>query len=83
MNNEYPITIGDLYPEISEEQAAEAEATFRRYIAAMVRIYERVRNEHGREAASRLAYGDLTAPEGSVNVPNERSNPSINPLEIQ
>lgn len=76
MNHDPKISLRDIYPAFSDEQLASAEATFRRYIAVMARIYERVRAEQGPEAATRLAYGDLTAPEGSANVPGERSNPS-------
>lgn len=78
MNSPDPITIRDLFPHFTEEQLADAEAAFRRYIAVMVRIYERVRSEQGPEAARRLCYGDLTDPASSSNVPGERSNPPIN-----
>lgn len=75
MKAQLPITIRDVYPEFTEEQLQQAEATFRRYIAVMVRIYERVRAEQGPEAATRLATGDLTLSASSSNIPNERSNP--------
>jgi hypothetical protein len=76
MNDHTPITIREVYPDFTDEQLAEAETTFRRYIAVMVRIYERVRAEQGPEAATRLAHGDLTIPRGLANVPLERSNPT-------
>jgi hypothetical protein len=76
MNHDPKISLRDIYPAFDDEQLAAAEATFRRYIAVMARIYERVRAEQGPEAATRLAYGDLTVPGGSANVPGERSNPS-------
>jgi hypothetical protein len=83
MKQESDITIRDLYPAFTEDQLAEAEATFLRYVAVMVRIYERVRAEQGPEAALRLANSDLTTPQGSANVPIERSNPTTTHHEIQ
>jgi hypothetical protein len=83
MNDHTPITIRELYPDFTNEQLAEAETTFRRYIAVMVRIYERVRAEQGPEAATRLAHDDLTTPQGSANVPVERSKPTLTKYEIQ
>jgi hypothetical protein len=74
MDREQNITLHEVYPTFSEEQLAEAENTFRKYIAVMVRIYERVRAEQGPEDATLLAYGDLTPSEGSDTVPVERSN---------
>jgi hypothetical protein len=78
MNTKDPITIRDLYPEFTEEQLEQAAATFRRYIAVLTRIYTRVREEQGPEAATRLAYGDLTLPASSFAIPDERSNPHKN-----
>ncbi len=78
MEHKYKITLREVYPAFSDEQLTEAETTFRRYIAVMVRIYERVRAEQGPDAATRLAHGDLTAPQESANVPDERSNPTTN-----
>ena len=69
-------SLSEIYPDFTEEQLQQAEATFRRYIVVMVRIYERVRAEQGPEAATRLAYGDLTLSSSSSTIPNERSNPS-------
>ncbi len=69
-----PISLRQLYPHLTDEQLETAEANLRRYIAVMVRIYERVRAEQGPEAARRLAYGDLTDSGSSPNIPNERSN---------
>jgi len=83
MDREHKITLHEVYPTFSEEQLAEAETTFRRYISVMVRIYERVRAEQGPEAATRLANGDLTTPQGSANVPVERSNTTPTKHEIQ
>jgi hypothetical protein len=68
------ISIGELYPHLAGEELEVAEANLRRYIAVMVRIYERVRAEQGPEAATRLAYGDLTTSESCSTIPDERSN---------
>ena len=78
MNTQDLITIRELYPDFTEEQLEQAEATFRRYIAVMARIYRRVREEQGPEAATRLASGNLTVSESSSTIPNERSNPHKN-----
>jgi hypothetical protein len=40
-----PITIRDLYPHMSEEDLAAAEANLKRYVAVVVRIYERLKAE--------------------------------------
>jgi hypothetical protein len=69
-----PISIRQLYPDLTDEQLETAEDNLRRYIAVMVRIYERFRTEQGPEAARRLAYGDLTESDSSSIVLNERSN---------
>lgn len=39
------ITIRDLYPHMSAEELAVAEANLRRYVAVVVRIYERLKAE--------------------------------------
>ena len=83
MDREQQITMREVYPTFSDEQLADAETTFRRYVAVMVRIYERVRAEQGPDAATRLANGDLTVSHGSANVPVERSNPTTTQFEIQ
>jgi hypothetical protein len=75
MKDHDQITIREVYPNFTEDQLQQAEGTFRRYIAAMVRIYERVRTEQGPEAATRLAFGDLTKADSCSTIPNERSNP--------
>lgn len=83
MDREHKITLREVYPTFTDEQLAEAESTFRRYIAVMARIYERVRAEQGPEAATRLANGDLTDLPGSASVPVERSNSIPTKHEIQ
>lgn len=40
------ITIGDLYPELSPEQQAEAEYHLLRYLALVRRIFERIAREN-------------------------------------
>jgi hypothetical protein len=70
-----PISLHHLYPLLTEAELEIAESNLRRYIAVMVRIYERVRSEQGPEAAKRLAYGeDLTLSPSSSTIPDERSN---------
>ena len=45
MQDNKPITIRDLYPHMNEEELAVAEANLRRYVAVVVRIYERLKAE--------------------------------------
>jgi hypothetical protein len=72
-----PISLRELYPQWTEAEIEIAESNLRRYIAVMVRIYERVRSEQGPEAAKRLAYGEnLTLSPSSSTIPDERSNKS-------
>jgi hypothetical protein len=78
MKDQHSITIRDAYPNFTDEQLEQAEATFRRYIAVIVRIYERVRTEQGPEAATRLVFDDLTLSDSTSTIPNERSNPRDN-----
>ena len=66
-------SIRQLYPDLTEEQAAEAEDNLARYIAVMARIYTRVRAEQGPEAAFGLAHGDLTHSERPSTIQTERS----------
>ena len=40
-----PITISELYPEFTKEQRDEAEANLRRYLAALLRMSERLDSE--------------------------------------
>ena len=39
------LTIQDLYPHLSNEEAQEAEANIERYLEVVLRIYERVRQD--------------------------------------
>jgi hypothetical protein len=45
MKHEYPITIADLYPELSREQQEEAGANLRQYLAVLLRMTERLECE--------------------------------------
>lgn len=43
--NKRPITIRDLYPHMTEEELAVAEANLKRYVAIVVRICNRLKSE--------------------------------------
>ena len=43
MQEDKPTTIRDLYPHMSEEELAVAETNLKRYVAVVVRIYERLK----------------------------------------
>lgn len=45
METERPITIRDLYPQMSESELAVAEANLKRYVAIILRIYDRCKAE--------------------------------------
>ena len=45
MEDKKPVTIHDLYPEFSPEQLEEADANLRRYLAALLRMAERLASE--------------------------------------
>jgi hypothetical protein len=45
MQEDKPITIRDLYPHLSEGELAVAEANLRRYLAVIMRIYDRLQAE--------------------------------------
>jgi hypothetical protein len=68
-----PISIGELYPHLSGEELEVAEANFRRYVAVIVRIYDRLKRE-GRSWPSPGRSSDLTASGKHPIIPNERSN---------
>ena len=57
MDDKPPITIRDLYPELCPEELCEAEDNLDRYVALMVRMYERIRQDP--EAYAR--FKELTA----------------------
>lgn len=64
------IDIRDLYPHLSEEQLKEAEENLMRYLAAMVRIYER---DQGISPVAKATQHDhqLTDPKGSPTLTQE------------
>jgi hypothetical protein len=45
MHDEKPLTIRDLYPDFSPDQLEEAAANLRRYLAALLRMAERLEAE--------------------------------------
>ena len=42
-SKEHPVTIGDLYPNLNDEQLKEAEENLERYLELTLRIYNRIR----------------------------------------
>lgn len=44
-NKEKPITIKDLYPNLSEEELVQAEQNLKRYVEIVSRIYSRLKAE--------------------------------------
>ncbi|MGA2434700.1 MAG: hypothetical protein ABSG25_05380 [Bryobacteraceae bacterium] len=78
MRNNQPLTIGDLYPGLTDEEARIAEANVRRYVEIVWRIHERLKAEGrqwpGLEAGSATNSGSLTVRPGSHNI-IQRSNP--------
>jgi hypothetical protein len=45
MQSDEPITIRDLYPDLTEQQLREAEVNLERFTTALVKILERLRAE--------------------------------------
>ena len=74
MTEDHPITIRDLYPHMTEEELAVAEANLRRYVAVIVRIYDRLQAE-GKPWPKPIDLGDLTLSDDDSTIPDERSNP--------
>ena len=70
MDKSQPITIRELYPNMTDDELAVAEANLKRYVAAIVRIYDRLTAE-GKSWPSPL---DLTTYEKDPTIPGERSN---------
>lgn len=73
MKTHLPITVRDLYPEMSDSELSEAEANLKRFVAVLVRIYDRLRSEgkHWRESP------DLTLSVDDFTIPHERSNSQV------
>jgi hypothetical protein len=77
MENDKPITIRDLYPHMSDEELAVAEANLKRYVAVLVRIYDRLKAEGKSWPDARTFPADLTLSESDFSIPDERSNSPI------
>ena len=77
MDHEPEIALRDLYPTFSEDQLAEAEANFRRYLAVLIAMAERLHRE-GRSILDDLesAGPDLTVSPTDPMIHDERSNNS-------
>jgi hypothetical protein len=74
MQQNKPITIRDLYPQMSEEELAVAEANLKRYVAVVVRIYDRLKAEGKSWPDANTFPADLTLSGDDFNIPDERSN---------
>jgi hypothetical protein len=72
MAEDQPITIRDLYPQMTEEELAVAEVNLKRYVAVIVRIYDRLRAEGKPWPKPRNV--DLTLYADESNISDERSN---------
>lgn len=70
MPSQQPITIRDLYPEMNDQELATAEANLRRYVAIIVKVYDRLKSE----GKSWPAEPDLTGYVNHPTIPTERSN---------
>ena len=77
MDKESDITLRDLYPNFSENQLAEAEVNFRRYLAVLIAMAERLHGE-GRSILDDLGASepDLTVSPNDPIIHDERSNNS-------
>ena len=73
MTEDQPITIRDLYPRMTEEELAVAEANLKRYVAVLVRIYDRLQAE-GKPWPKPVNRVDLTLSGDESNIRHERSN---------
>jgi len=73
MPDERPITIKQLYPELSEEELRVAEDNVRRYVAIIWRIYERLKAEGKQWPGIDSEDFNLTDSSGSLTIPNQRS----------
>lgn len=66
------ITIADLYPDMNEQQLAEAEANLKRFVAVIVRIYDRLTAE-GKGWPEPPTPAELTDFGDGFTIPSERS----------
>lgn len=64
MDQHHPSTLRELYPDSSDEQLEEAEATLERFLAVMQRIAERLK-----DGGCDLSGPDLTASETEASIP--------------
>jgi len=71
------ITIHDLYPHMSEAELHVAEQNLQRYVALVVRVYERLTAE-GKCWPDPPSEADLTAAGKHPRIPDERSNSTNN-----
>ena len=65
--------IRDLYRDMNEEQLAEAEANLKAYVAALLRIYDRLKAE-GKPWPRSHSRPDLTVGADDPMIPLKRSN---------
>ena len=71
MKDQQPITISDLYPDLSPEKLQEAEANLRRYVQIIWRIRQRLKAEGKTWPCFPR---DLTTHPECSTIPTERSN---------
>ena len=74
MDRQREITLRELYPSFNDEELAEAEANFRRYLAVVIAIAERLQREGGSILDD--LEPDLTVSATSSIIPDERSKNS-------
>jgi hypothetical protein len=67
MEQNQPITLRQIYPHFTDEQLDQAEANLERYLAVMVRIAERLRND-----GVGLTVPNLTSPEMNASIPDAK-----------
>jgi len=73
------ITIRDLYPHMTDEELAVAEANLERYVALIVRMHDRLKSEGKMWPAEESA--DLTVYGSDSTIPSERSIPPARGLK--
>jgi hypothetical protein len=72
--NNLPLTIHDLYPQLNSQQAAEAEENLTQYIQLALQIYERIREDPELYAKFR----HLTASKAHPSMHDTKVEPSNN-----
>jgi len=83
MQQDKPITIRDLYPDMDEEELAAAEANLKRYVAVVVRIYDRLKAGGKSWPDDGKCREDLTLSGDDFTIPDERSNSPNNAINHQ